>query len=129
MDLGLTGRVAVVTAGSRGLGRATALALAAEGCDLVLSSRGGDALVATAAEAAGLGVAVEVVEADVTDPTTPRRLVERAVQRFGRLDVAIGNAGGPPPGGPSRSMTRPFWGRSASTCSPRPVSSGQQPSR
>ena len=98
MDLGLGGRAAVVTAASRGLGRATALALAAEGCDLVLSARGGDALRATAAEAAALGVAVEAVTADVTDPATPRRLVERAVERFGRLDVAIGNAGGPPAG-------------------------------
>ncbi len=44
MDLGLAGRAAVVTAGSRGLGRATALALAAEGCDLLLSSRGREAL-------------------------------------------------------------------------------------
>ena len=67
--------MAVVTAGSRGLGRATALALAAEGCDLVLSSRGGDALRTTAADAAALGVTVEVVEADVTDPGTPGRLV------------------------------------------------------
>jgi 3-oxoacyl-[acyl-carrier protein] reductase len=98
MDLGLAGRVAVVTAASRGLGRATALALAAEGCDLVLSSRGGPALEATAADAAALGVAVEVVAADVTDPATPARLVERAQQRFDRLDVAVANAGGPPAG-------------------------------
>ena len=98
MDLGLAGRVAVVTAGSRGLGRATALALAAEGCDLVLSSRGGDALRGTAADAAAFGVAVEAVEADVTDPATPGVLVGRALERFGRLDVAIGNAGGPPAG-------------------------------
>ncbi len=98
MDLGLTGRVAVVTASSRGLGRATALALAAEGCDLVVSSRGAEALHATAADAASLGVTVEAVEADVTDPATPSRLVERAVERFGRLDIAVGNAGGPPAG-------------------------------
>jgi 3-oxoacyl-[acyl-carrier protein] reductase len=98
MDLGLAGRVAVVTAGSRGLGRASALALAAEGCDLVLSSRGGPALEATAADAAALGVAVEAVAADVTDPGTPARLVARALERFGRLDVAVANAGGPPAG-------------------------------
>lgn len=98
MDLGLRGRAAVVTAASRGLGRATALALAAEGCDLVLSSRGGAPLEATAADAAALGVAVDVVAADVTDPDTPSRLVERALERFGRLDVAVANAGGPPAG-------------------------------
>lgn len=98
MDLGLAGRAAVVTAASRGLGRATALALAAEGCDLVLSSRGGEQLEATAADAAALGVAVDVVAADVTDPDTPSRLVERALARFGRLDVAVANAGGPPAG-------------------------------
>ena len=98
MDLGLAGRAAVVTAASKGLGRATALSLAAEGCDLVLCSRGGPALDATAAEAAALGVRVEVVAADVTDPATPGHLVERALDRFGRLDVAVGNAGGPPAG-------------------------------
>ena len=98
MDLGLAGRVALVTAASKGLGRATALALAAEGCDLVLSSRGGAALQATAAEAAAMGVAVEVVPADVTDPAAPAALVERALARFGRLDVAVANAGGPPAG-------------------------------
>jgi 3-oxoacyl-[acyl-carrier protein] reductase len=98
MDLGLRGRVAVVTAASKGLGRATALALAAEGCDLVVSSRGGPQLEATAADAAALGVAVDVVAADVTDPGTPARLVDRAIERFGRLDVAVANAGGPPPG-------------------------------
>jgi 3-oxoacyl-[acyl-carrier protein] reductase len=98
MDLGLAGRAAVVTAASRGLGRAAALSLAAEGCDLVVSSRGGAALDATAADAAALGVAVEAVAADVTDPATPARLVERALERFGRLDVAVANAGGPPAG-------------------------------
>ncbi len=98
MDLGLTGRAAVVAAASRGLGRASALALAAEGCDLVLSSRGGAALEATAADAAALGVAVDVVAADVTEVGTPARLVERALERFGRLDVAVANAGGPPAG-------------------------------
>lgn len=98
MDLGLAGRVAVVTAASRGLGRATALALAGEGCDLVLSSRGGTALDATAADAAALGVSVEAVPADVTDPDAATRLVIRALERFGRLDVAVANAGGPPAG-------------------------------
>ncbi len=98
MDLGLGGRAAVVTASSRGLGRAAALALAGEGCDLVLSSRGGPALEATAAEAAALGVDVDVVAADVTDAATPGRLVHRALERFGRIDVAVANAGGPPPG-------------------------------
>ena len=98
MDLGLAGRTAVVTAASRGLGRATALALAAEGCDLVLSSRGGPTRDATAADAAALGVSVDVVPADVTDPSTPARLVDRALERFGRLDVAVANAGGPPSG-------------------------------
>ena len=98
MDLGLRGRVAVVTAASKGLGRATALALAAEGCDLVLSSRGGAELEATAADAAALGIAVDVMAADVTDPATPARLVDRALERFGRLDVAVANAGGPPAG-------------------------------
>ncbi|HYN37417.1 MAG TPA: SDR family oxidoreductase [Actinomycetota bacterium] len=97
MDLGLEGRTALVTASSKGLGRGSALALAAEGANLVLAARGKEALDATAREVEAAGVEVLAIPCDVTDPDTPRRLVDAAVDRFGRVDVLVGNSGGPPP--------------------------------
>jgi len=94
MDLGLTGRVAVVTAASKGLGRATAQALAAEGARVVLNARNEAAL---AELAATLDDAL-VVPGDITEPGLPARLVDAAIERWGRLDVVVGNAGGPPTG-------------------------------
>jgi 3-oxoacyl-[acyl-carrier protein] reductase len=98
MDLGIAGRVAIVTASSKGLGRASAEALAAEGVDVVLCARGAEALDAAAAaiRAAGAG-RVLAVAADVTHPDVPAQLVQAALDEFGRLDIVVGNAGGPPP--------------------------------
>ncbi|HSL10520.1 MAG TPA: SDR family oxidoreductase [Actinomycetota bacterium] len=93
MDLGIAGRVALVTAASKGLGRGAALALAREGCRVAICARGEDALAATAAE---LGPDTLAIAADVTDPDTPLRLVRETVERFGRLDILVANAGGPP---------------------------------
>ena len=98
MDLGLKGRVAVVTAASKGLGRGTALALAAEGCNLVLNARSPEPLAATAEECRALGAEVIEVAADASDPTVPDTLVASAVDNFGRLDISVANAGGPPAG-------------------------------
>ncbi|HEX7459585.1 MAG TPA: SDR family oxidoreductase [Acidimicrobiales bacterium] len=98
MDLGIAGKVALVTAGSRGLGRATALALAGEGTRVMLSGRDAASLVATRDEVAALGVDVEVRAGDVTDPGEPAGLVAATVERFGGLDILVANAGGPPPG-------------------------------
>jgi 3-oxoacyl-[acyl-carrier protein] reductase len=95
MDLGLEGRVALVTAASKGLGRASALALAAEGAKLVICARGEDALRETEAELAASTDVLAIV-ADVTEPATPARLVAAATERFGALDVLVANAGGPP---------------------------------
>jgi 3-oxoacyl-[acyl-carrier protein] reductase len=94
MDLGLTGRVAVVTAASKGLGRASAQALAAEGARVVLNSRDEaalDELAATFDDAL-------VIPGDITDPALPEQLVAGAVERWGQVDVVVGNAGGPPHG-------------------------------
>ncbi len=100
MDLGLEGRVALVTGASRGLGRACARGLAEEGAALVVNARGAERLERTARELGReTGVEVLPVAADVTDPDAPDRLVEAAVERFGRLDVLVANAGGPPAGG------------------------------
>jgi 3-oxoacyl-[acyl-carrier protein] reductase len=99
MDYGLRGRVALVNAASKGIGRAIAEALAAEGVQLVLSARNGDLLERTAAEiAAAHGVAVVPVSADVARAGTAEMLVGTATSRFGRLDILINNSGGPPTG-------------------------------
>ena len=99
MDLGLSGRVALVTASSKGLGFAAASALAAEGTRVVICARGADALFAAKSALLTVGApdALGLVD-DVTDPGAPARLVEATMTRFGRLDVLVGNAGGPPQG-------------------------------
>lgn len=98
MDLGVAGRVAVVAASSKGLGRATASALAAEGASVLLSARGQAALDEAVGAITAAGGTAEGVAADITDPDVPAQLVARAVERWGRLDIVVGNAGGPPPG-------------------------------
>jgi 3-oxoacyl-[acyl-carrier protein] reductase len=95
MDLGLTGKVALVTASSKGLGRASAQALVDEGASVAINSRDPERLRSTAAE---LGGEVLALPADVTEPEAPRRLIEATVERFGALDVLVANAGGPPKG-------------------------------
>src|SRR3954452_8762793 len=94
MNLGIAGKVALVTASSKGLGRASALALSEEGANVVISARGQDALDDAAASMPG---DVLAVAADVNDPGVPQQLVDAAVERFGSLDILVGNAGGPPP--------------------------------
>jgi 3-oxoacyl-[acyl-carrier protein] reductase len=96
MDLGLDGRVYIVTGGSGGLGRATAEALVADGAKVVLSGRHQDTVDAAVREL-GPDVAVGVA-ADNADPATPARLVEQARSSFGRLDGALISVGGPPSG-------------------------------
>jgi 3-oxoacyl-[acyl-carrier protein] reductase len=97
VDLGIDGKVALVTAASRGLGRATAAALAAEGVRVVISARGEQSLRATEAEIRQAGGQVHAVVADVTEPATPAALVEATGAHFGALDILVPNAGGPPP--------------------------------
>src|SRR4029450_1391861 len=94
MDLGLNGKVALVTASSKGLGGASALALSQEGAKGGLWARDGGAVAQAAEPVPG---EARPVPADVTDPAAPERLVAAAVDRFGGLDVLAANAGGPPP--------------------------------
>lgn len=98
MDFGIKGHTALVAAGSKGLGRACALALAAEGANVAIFARGFDALNDTATAARALGAEVLVMQADVTQSDQLRRVVERTINTFGRLDILVCNAGGPPPG-------------------------------
>jgi 3-oxoacyl-[acyl-carrier protein] reductase len=93
MDLGIEGRVALVTAASKGLGRGAALALSAEGARVLICARDEERLRATAAELPG---EVETLAGDVTEPGAPARLVAATVERFGAIDILVGNAGGPP---------------------------------
>ena len=99
MDLGLKGKVALVAAASKGLGRAVAEELAAEGASLVLCARGEEALNETcAAIEQATGVPVLGIAADVANPADVARVVQAALDRFGRIDVLVTNAGGPPAG-------------------------------
>ena len=107
MNLGLGDKVALVCGASRGLGRAIADELAAEGASLALCSRDADALGATAA---GIGPDVMAVPADLAVPGEPTRVVEAAVERFGRLDVLVANTGGPP-AGTHDTLTLEDWDR------------------
>jgi 3-oxoacyl-[acyl-carrier protein] reductase len=95
MDLGLNGRVYLVTGGTSGLGRATAAALVAEGANVVISSRSKDKVTAAAA---ALGPNAVGVAADNGDPAAPGLLTQAAMDSFGRLDGALVSVGGPPPG-------------------------------
>lgn len=94
MDLGLDGKVALVTGSTSGLGLASAKALAAEGASVVICGRRAEL---AKQEAAALPRA-EGVEADLTDPDTPQRLVDATLSAFGGLDILVGSTGGPPPG-------------------------------
>jgi 3-oxoacyl-[acyl-carrier protein] reductase len=97
MDLGLKDRVAVVAASSQGLGKAVALGLAREGARLALCARTESTLEATAEEIRGeTGVEVFHAALDVTDYLQVQRFVGDTARHFGRLDIAVANAGGPP---------------------------------
>lgn len=94
MDLGIAGKVAIVCASSKGLGRAAAAALAAEGARVALCARGEEALRATA-ESLG---AVFWRAMDVRDADATRRFVADVVERFGGVHILVNNCGGPPMG-------------------------------
>lgn len=99
MDLGIEGRVALVAASSRGLGREAARSLAAAGCRLALCARDEGPLHQTAgALRRAHGVEVEEVACDLTEERQVTSLVDRTVERFGSLDILVTNCGGPPPG-------------------------------
>ena len=105
MDLDLDGRVYIVTGGARGLGRATADCLVAEGARVVLSGRSDEALTAAVTE---LGDQALSLVADNADPATPGRLIEAARDTWGQVDGALISVGGPPVGTVS-SVTDEQW--------------------
>ena len=94
MDLGLQGKVALVQAASKGLGRASASALAQEGAAVTIGARNGDMLNQTAQEIErASGSSVLAIPCDVTRPEDLQAIVEATIQRFGRLDILVNNAG------------------------------------
>ena len=93
MELGISGRVALVTGGSKGIGRAIAAGLASEGCRIAIAARGAEALREARDSLAAKGADVLILPADLTEPDAPRRVVEGVTARFGRLDILVNNAG------------------------------------
>src|SRR5437588_7626365 len=109
MELGLTGKVALVAAASRGLGRAVAEELAAEGVALVLCARGRKALDATCAHITETtGASVLGAQADVSLAEDVARVVDAGLDKYGRIDILVTNAGGPP-AGQFESLSREAW--------------------
>ncbi|GAB3479281.1 SDR family oxidoreductase [Amycolatopsis cihanbeyliensis] len=90
----LTDRVAVVTGAGRGIGAATALALAEAGADVVIAARTRDQLDEVAARVADAGRTAHVVATDLSDPANAAALADAAVTTFGRLDIVVNNVGG-----------------------------------
>lgn len=93
MDRNIEGKVVVITGASSGLGEATARHLAGQGARVVLGARRAERIGALAREIAGAGGQARAVATDVTQPEQVQRLVDDAVQAFGRLDVLLNNAG------------------------------------
>ncbi|TAK65196.1 MAG: SDR family oxidoreductase [Dehalococcoidia bacterium] len=100
MDLGLQGRVAIVSGASQGIGRATAALLFGEGCRVVIAARTETKLEQAAAEirASGPGGELLAVPCDMSVEANVARLVARTVEAFGGVDIMVNNAGGPPLG-------------------------------
>ena len=99
MDLGIKGKTAVVCGASRGLGRACADVLAAEGVNLVLCSRNFENIFNAARSISEtFGIEAVPIAADISIPDSPEKVAHEAVKKFGGIDILINNAGGPPPG-------------------------------
>ena len=90
MDLGLEGKRALITGGSMGIGRAAALALAAEGCRVAIAARGKDALARAAQEIGGEALAVQ---ADCIRPADVHRMMQEVLERFGGIDILVNSIG------------------------------------
>ena len=109
MELGIAGKRALVTAASRGLGRASALALAAEGARIAVAGRDMAVLRDLAAELKKAGAAEAIaVQMDLADPASIQPAVEAVADAFGGIDILVGNCGGPA-SGPFLSITRTMW--------------------
>jgi len=105
----MAGKVAIVTGGGTGIGRAAALALGRDGYSVVIAGRRPGPLEQTAADGAAGGSRLLAVAADVTDPADVQRLFDRARQEFGRVDVLFNNAGRALPPVPLEDLSFEDW--------------------
>ncbi len=105
----LQDKIAIITGASSGIGRATALRFAKEGAALVVNARGEEALSRLADEIAAMGARVIAVAGDVSDEETHRRMVDAAFENFGRLDIAVNNAGTVGPYKPLADVSLKEW--------------------
>ena len=94
MELGLNGKVAIVTGASRGIGRSIALGLAAEGCRLGICARGAERLEQTAGEVRAAGAEVLALPVDATDASALEQFVAAVGERYGQIDILVNNVGG-----------------------------------
>ena len=109
MELGLSGKVALITGGSDGIGKATAIAMGHEGVRVAVCARNSDRLERAASEIRGLtGGEVLAVPADVRDPAHIERFVDETVRLFGRIDILVNNAG-ESAGGPLLETDDAIW--------------------
>lgn len=115
MDLGLTGKVALVTGASQGLGFATASLLAQEGARMVINSRNEQKLESAVNKIRAAGGTAVAAPGDVSDPAIAAQLVNTAVSSFGGLDILITNSGGPRPGR-FESLNDADWARAVELC-------------
>lgn len=109
MTFDLTGKTALVTGASRGIGRALAVGLATAGADVALSARDEALLAQVAAEVEGLGRKAFVLPADVTDAAACGQLVEDSLGALGHLDILVNNAGGSAYMGPFTELRFSGW--------------------
>lgn len=116
MDLRLKDKRALVTGASRGLGHATALALAKEGCKVAINARD-EAKIKSAAESLSRGTGSQVIglAGDVSFLDVPEKLIQQTVEAFGGLDILVTNAGGPPPGSID-SLDEAAWQKGVDLC-------------
>ena len=98
MDYKLKGKVAIIGGGSKGLGKASAVALAKEGVNIVLCARNKEELDRTKNEIEALGVDALALKVDMTKEQDNERIVKETIDKFGRIDILVNNSGGPAPG-------------------------------
>ncbi len=94
MDLNLKGKIALVTGANRGIGLATAIGLAKEGCDIAICARREETLAEASEQIGALGVRVAAIQADVQNPDDAERFVHEAAAQLGGIDILINNVGG-----------------------------------
>jgi 3-oxoacyl-[acyl-carrier protein] reductase len=121
MSRQLDGRVAVVTGAGRGIGRATAVALAREGADVACVARTPSQLAETAALVRGAGRRAQQIEADIGEPGTPSLIADKVLADLGPVDILVNNAATVEPAGPTATAGPEDWARAVAVNLTGPV--------